>query len=157
MWLLVQNPRLIEFTFSVLFNFFCYFAMGSSPLSSFVCLFCTLLLNLDLLLIVSQLQYVMIYKRIISVHRKYSSHNSSSLLLSFLPITQHVWGKKMLQASAVNESLQSLLCNNSHSSLFSLRTESYNSFSASANYSELVSTSISSYLSVSQKFVKKLQ
>ena len=39
-------------------------------------------------------------------------------------------GKKLLPSSAVNESLHSLLRNNSHSCLFSLRIPSYNSFSA---------------------------
>ena len=65
--------------------------------------------------------------------------------------------KKFLQASAVNEPLQSLLRNKSHSCLFSLRIQYYNSFSTCAKYSESVSISISSYLSVSQTFVKKLQ
>ena len=62
----------------------------------------------------------------------------------------------MLQASAVSESVQSLLRNNSHYCVFLLRMQSYKSFSASAKYSESVRISNSSYLLVSQNFVKKL-
>ena len=62
-------------------------------------------------------------------------------------------GKKSLHASTVNESLQSLLRNNSQSRLFLPLLHSYNCFSARTEYIDSVSTSISSYLSVWQKFV----
>ena len=73
----------------------------------------------------------------------------------FLCLAQQVRGKKLLQTSAVNESLQSLLRSNSHARLLSRRTESCDDFD-SANYSDSLSISISPYFSVSQNILKML-
>ena len=74
----------------------------------------------------------------------------------FFCLAQHARGTKLPPASAVNESLQSLLQKTSHSSVFSLRIQSYKSFSAHAKNSESVSVFISIYLMASQTFVKKV-
>ena len=71
-------------------------------------------------------------------------------------LAQHVRGKYLQQASAVNETLQFLTRSNSYSWLFSLRIKSYEFLSANAKYSESVSMSISSEMSVSRNFVRLL-
>ena len=91
------------------------------------------------------------------MHRDSCINNSGSLLSSFLSLAQNVRGKKLLEASAVNKSLQSLLRDNSHFCFFSFsRKQSYNSFSATTKYSESESLLLSSYLSVSQTFFEKV-
>ena len=62
----------------------------------------------------------------------------------------------MLHESAMNNSLQALLHNDSHYCLFSLCIQSYNFLSLSAKYIEFVTISIYLYLSVLQFFLKKL-
>ena len=69
-------------------------------------------------------QCVLPHKPNISVHWNSSLKNPSSLLSCFfLVLAQHGWRNKLLQASAVDESFQSLLRDTSHYCLFSLRIQ----------------------------------
>ena len=61
-----------------------------------------------------------------------SSNNLGSLLSCSWWLAQHALEKRFLQVSAVNESLQSLLRNISHSCLFSIGVQSCNSLSSGA-------------------------
>ena len=69
----------------------------------------------------------------------------------FLCLAQHKRGEKMLQASAVNESIV-LPRTTSHCCLFWLRVQAWNFFSASGKYCESVSICVSWYFSLSPKF-----
>ena len=60
-----------------------------------------------------------------SVSNFFPEHTRFSFF-NFLCLAQHVRRNKLLQTSAVNQSLQSLLRNNSHSCLFSIRIQSNN-------------------------------
>ena len=138
------NPRQVEVNFSVPSTRIRYFDTGPSSATSNVHWFQATLLKLNLIL--GELLHQS--KHNISVHLIPSVNNLGSLSSRFWCLAQHVREKKVLQASAVDEVLQYLLRNNCQYCIFSLRKQSYTSFSASAKHCELASISIYSYLPV---------
>ena len=146
----------IDFTFSVSTNIFRYIDIGPSPPSSRIRLFRPLLLNLFFFAqrFVTAVS-VATQTQCFSAPKIFLVHSRLFFLPYILCLAQHVRWRKFLQVCAVNESIQSLWRNSSHSCLFAFHIQTYNSISGSVTYNESVPISISSYLSVSQSFVTK--
>ena len=154
-WFFLRNAQFADVTYSDLYNTIRYFAMGASPLSLDVRLLSFLMLRLfaeNLVTTVSLTTPTQVF----SASENVFEQSRLFFVMFFFCFALHVRGKKRLHALAGNESLQSLLRNSSHFCFSSKRSQSGKSLSASAKYSDLVSSSISPYLSVSQNYQKRL-
>ena len=121
-------------------------------------LFSPLLLSLNILLGQAKQQYVLLHKHNISMHRS-SCLNNRGLLLScfFLCLAQQVLEKKLLQPSALTANQYRLYIVAIPALVFFHFVYNHTTlFCTSDEYKESVGISISSYLSVSQNFTKKL-